>query len=416
MSCHPVTDTLLPTKTIVIQEGGVAPPLLYHRPIMFRSQPFALAAAMVAFALLPTEGRAIIGGAQALPGEFPWIAGIVQKNAIPSPGLVGGGALVGDQWVVTAAHSVNGIPAESLEVWLDLTDLNSSSRQVRGVLAVFFHPDFASADGTSVNDIALLLLDQPAGGIATLPVLADPDGIAVDDDVRVAGWGTTTAGFVEATPQLQKAAARILSQEEASSAFGSVIEPVHLPAVDPDELATPCVGDSGGPLVKNIEGTDRLVGLVSFGNVGCDDPSLPAIYTRVPLFAEWMEAYLALTAPPSRLLVSGRGKRVLQGKAPRTSNGTDYGVLKRRGARRTRTFRLENAGAGLLTVRAVTVSGRFFALVKRPSTLVSTGAVSTARVRFRASAAKRRHQGRVRLFTNDPAAPVFTFRIAGRVR
>ena len=54
---------------------------------------------------LPSGARSIIDGTDAAPGEFPWIAGIVRRD-VAAPGLVGGGTLVGDQWVLTAAHSV----------------------------------------------------------------------------------------------------------------------------------------------------------------------------------------------------------------------------------------------------------------------------------------------------------------------
>jgi secreted trypsin-like serine protease len=67
-----------------------------------------------------------------------------------------------------------------------------------------------------------------------------------------------------------------------------------------------CQGDSGGPLTR--EGV--LVGLVQ-GGVGCGLKGVPAIYTRVDRYADWIR--LAKVQSPagrsSRCALTGRGAR-----------------------------------------------------------------------------------------------------------
>jgi secreted trypsin-like serine protease len=67
-----------------------------------------------------------------------------------------------------------------------------------------------------------------------------------------------------------------------------------------------CQGDSGGPLTR--EGV--LVGLVSSG-VGCGRKGVPALYTRVETYADWVR--LGMTGSPAgraaRCDVIGRGAR-----------------------------------------------------------------------------------------------------------
>jgi len=375
--------------------------------------------ALVSAILLLTSGRshAIIAGTDAAEGEFPWIAGIVQKGAFASPALIGGGALLGDQWVITAAHSVEPLTAASIEVWMGSRDLDDpTGRVVRNVLAIFIHPDFASGAGTSENDLALLLLDQPVTGIPPLPVLDDPPALLTGDAVSVAGWGTSTPGLAEPTALLQKAAAGIISNEDAAVVFGPVITDVHLAAVDPAETATPCVGDSGSPLVKNIAGADTLVGLVSFGSADCEDASLPAIYTRVPLFAGWIDEHLDLTGTPPAFTLTGKGRTISSNADPKERTGTDFGELARRGRQRSRTFVLENAGAGLLTVRSALLTGRGFSLRRSPSTLIGSGAATSLKVTFRAPRGKKQFRSRVVILNNDPARAAYVLNLKTKVR
>jgi secreted trypsin-like serine protease len=375
--------------------------------------------ALVSAILLLTSGRshAIIAGVDAAEGEFPWIAGIVQKGAFAAPALIGGGALLGDQWVITAAHSVEPLTAASIEVWMGSNDLDDpTGRVVRNVLAIYVHPDFATGAGTSENDLALLLLDEPVSGIPLLPVLDDPLLLLTGDVVSVAGWGTSTPGLAVPTTALQKAPAEIISNEDAAVVFGTVITDVHLAAVDPAETATPCVGDSGSPLVKNIGGTATLVGLVSFGSADCEDASLPTIYTRIPLFAGWIDEHLDLTTSPPGFTLIGRSRTISDNADPKERNGTDFGNLARPGRQRSRTFVLENAGAGLLTVRSAVLTGRGFRLRRSPSTLVGSESATSLKVTFRAPRGKKRFRSRVVILNNDPARPAHVLNLQAKVR
>lgn len=48
-----------------------------------------------------------------------------------------------------------------------------------------------------------------------------------------------------------------------------------------------CEGDQGAALVLN----GAAIGLVSFGH-GCARPNLPAIYTRVPAYTNWIRSVI----------------------------------------------------------------------------------------------------------------------------
>lgn len=64
--------------------------------------------------------------------------------------------------------------------------------------------------------------------------------------------------------------------------------------------ASTCNGDSGGSYIFNINGFNRLEGVTSFGaNIGCQF-GIPAGFTRVTSYINWIKSYVekpATTTP-----------------------------------------------------------------------------------------------------------------------
>lgn len=64
-------------------------------------------------------------------------------------------------------------------------------------------------------------------------------------------------------------------------------------AYDPEGRKDSCQGDSGGPMQMFPDGdpsnTATVVGIISFG-IGCG--KLPAIYTRVAFYLNWIESII----------------------------------------------------------------------------------------------------------------------------
>ena len=129
-----------------------------------------------------------------------------------------------------------------------------------------------------------------------------------------------------------------------------------------------------------------------------------------------MNERLALTATDPVPSLTGKGRVIAKGTVARTSNGTDFGTLRRTGNSRTRAFRLTNRGPGWLTVRAATVRGRGFSRRTTPATILPSGSSTTLRIRFSHPRRSGRFAGKLVLETNDPTSPVSVYRLAGRAR
>ena len=369
-------------------------------------------------AVTKENANAIINGFPVSENRYPWMAGIVKKGSFAGIPLKGGGVLVDDQWILTAAHVVDGETASSIEVWLGTESLvNPAGRSVRNVLQVFIHPDYRVETGYR-NDIALLLLEKPYTLDPPAPLARDGDDPAVGEEVSVAGWGTVSDENVAPNNELLQTTLRVFSSTIAESFFPGAIDDTHIAARDEFTISTPCFGDSGGPLIHNDGITERVVGLVSFGGPGCSDAEVPSICTRVSAFEDWIDSILAFTATPSNTEITGRGRTIPNGDlSPRSADNTSFGTLRTGNRKRTKTYTLRNAGTGLLTVSDVTVLGKRFSLRTVPSNIVSGGSSSVLKVRFKSPRKKRgKALGLVSISTNDPGDPVYRFRIRANVR
>uniref|UniRef100_A0AAG5DTW9 Peptidase S1 domain-containing protein n=1 Tax=Anopheles atroparvus TaxID=41427 RepID=A0AAG5DTW9_ANOAO len=241
----------------------------------------ALASADESLRASQWEGR-IIGGLDAVRGQFPYQ---VSLRTLADFHFCGG-AIIGDRWILTAAHCALGRkPAELVAVVGSLS--KSRGGQTHEIMQLIVHPNFN--EWTQENDVAVLRTRLAFSfNSMVFPVRMARTYTPEARAVLASGWGLATlTSLAEPVDVLQYVALRTITNEECKVRFeklqNRVIASSNLCTYSRKAQGT-CMGDSGGPLVNDGE----LVGLVSWG-IPCA-AGYPDVYVRVSAFRAWVSA------------------------------------------------------------------------------------------------------------------------------
>ena len=232
----------------------------------------------------------IVGGTQVSPAcpdcKYPFMV------SLQSGGWWGGhfcgGSLVREDWVVTAAHCVQGSSPSSIDVVIGLHNVNGTTgNRTVGVEQIIIHPQYS---GNSLNnDYALLLLDEPITDFEPIQLCTD----TVHDEEPVIsttmGWGATSSGGSSSNFLLE---VDVPIDDSCGSYSNSDITNNMVCAGFNSGGYDSCQGDSGGPLIMtNSDGEYELIGIVSWG-YGCAEPNYPGVYSKIHSRLDWFFSYI----------------------------------------------------------------------------------------------------------------------------
>ena len=202
-----------------------------------------------------------------------------------------GGALVGEKYVITAAHCVDDKYPENLFVRVGDTSLDTSFEATAftvGVVRIKQHPDFDPE--TYENDIAVLelldsisLYDYPNIKPACLPTASS----MFPDTATVSGWGTFNDWVANAW--LNEATVKVFEKDNCGS-MNSLMTEDMLCAGFKKGGRDACRGDDGGPLIASDiakHNAQTLIGIYSFSS-GCGLEDYPGVYANVTHFTSWL--------------------------------------------------------------------------------------------------------------------------------
>nr|CAD7431128.1 unnamed protein product [Timema monikensis] len=239
---------------------------------------------------LPSLNPRIVGGQEAPRHSFPYQVALF----LPVAGGTSfcGGSIIGNQWVLTAAHCVDNL-VDRVEVILGAHNVREveSSQVVRHSSQVIIHPGWDSR--TLVNDVALILLTAPVAFNSNISPIRLPSHSQLNNNfanspATVSGWGLPSDSATAISPVLRFINQPVITNLICNLRFLGSIQSSHICTSGEGGRST-CSGDSGGPLViTEADGSRTQIGVVSFGlALGCEI-GWPAAYARLTSYAQWI--------------------------------------------------------------------------------------------------------------------------------
>ncbi|KAG8519222.1 Complement factor D [Galemys pyrenaicus] len=234
----------------------------------------------------PALASEIVGGRPARPHAWPFMVSLQRRG-----GHFCGATLIAPNFVMSAAHCVDGFNFRSVQVVLGAHNLGrrESTRQTFAIQRIFEN----GFDPSSLqNDIVILQLNGSATINANVQVARLPaQGQRVEAGTRCLAMGWGRLGTNRPQP-------RVLQQLNVM-VVTSLCRPSNVCTLVPRRRAGICFGDSGGPLVCN----GLVHGIDSFIRGGCGSGSTPTGSTP--------SSAAEMSAPPSTLgaLQAGRSKK-----------------------------------------------------------------------------------------------------------
>lgn len=204
---------------------------------------------------------------------YPWVGELYASNSTEASGCTT--ILIGDQWVLTAAHCVKG--KEKLEI-------KFGGRISQGGQIV--QVDYSVVNSTysksaSTGDIALLHISTK------LPFYHVK--LPTTDDYKLLSKPMYSIGLGvnEKNKYTGDLNYTIQNLSYNLNKFSTKIPALYYDK-NSKKYSLPCSGDSGGPLVASGK-ESILLGIASFVAQDCS-PTTPAFYTRVSKYLTWIEA------------------------------------------------------------------------------------------------------------------------------
>jgi hypothetical protein len=240
---------------------------------------------------VPESSRApaVVGGAPASPATYPWVVALDIDNVYAACT----GSLIGERWVLTAAHCVYESPVGWFNQAVARVGASGASDGTPVAVEDAFIPD--SYPATSLPDYALLRLAAPVTQAALrLPDAQEGAAYGPGTTTTVLGYGYTSdaqGNGVEA--QLYGAELDVLANSlcRASQYFDA---PSELCASVPGVGI--CSGDSGGPLIAASVAGPVQIGISSWSPAFSDADycaeSVPSYFVRtasvIPSIVAWL--------------------------------------------------------------------------------------------------------------------------------
>ncbi|MEN9993037.1 MAG: hypothetical protein RLY83_607 [Actinomycetota bacterium] len=276
----------------------------------------AFATALIISTNLPMVANAqdaepyIVGGIQATIADAPWQVALIKTDGDNNyDGFYCGGSLISTTWVVTAAHCVTDVTADSIVVQSGNATL-ATSGAIKGsaVTQIISHPNYSSTLGT--NDIALIQLTNPVtpkAGVVDFLTLTDTPA-PTTAYLGISGWGATDNDATTRPSKMRMTKVRSYAASTCSM-WNDFNDQYNLcVGYGSFDQKDACNGDSGGGYVYRSNGENFLVAVVSYGSSDGCISGTPSVATKATSYYDWIRSFtstLSVDSTNSLLLPMG---------------------------------------------------------------------------------------------------------------
>ncbi|XP_042141354.2 transmembrane protease serine 11A [Peromyscus maniculatus bairdii] len=239
---------------------------------------------------IPLIANRIVSGNPAARGAWPWQVSLQRSNIHQC-----GGTLIGNMWVVTAAHCfrTNGNPRQ----WtLSFGTTINPPLMKRDVRRIIMHERYRPP--ARDHDIALVQFSPKVTYSDEVRRICLPEASASfppNSTFFITGFGALYYTG-ESQNELREARVELISNDvcKQPQVYGNDIKRGMFCAGYLEGKYDACRGDSGGPLVvKDNKDTWYLLGIVSWGD-NCGQKNKPGVYTQVTYYRHWIASRTGL--------------------------------------------------------------------------------------------------------------------------
>ncbi|XP_055626872.1 collagenase-like [Toxorhynchites rutilus septentrionalis] len=233
---------------------------------------------------LPDRTSRIINGHSTT--HQPFNAYVLYLNA-QNAGFFGGGSLISDRHILTAAQNIYGYTRWDIGLGSNIFTQLATITSTQAIA----HPNFNQQN--RANDIGVITLPSsvvftPYVSPISLPALNAPTQLPLENEEGlIVGFGFTSGSSTTRSDFLLRSFQRVTSNNRCQQ-FYQITVPNHFCGEDNIERSNVCNGDMGAAFVTSERGRLFAVGIASLITHSCDSQS-PTGYTRIAPYRQWIQ-------------------------------------------------------------------------------------------------------------------------------